>query len=239
MDITPHIAAEPMPGRFYTIRYGDTLFEVTSRAFGVPAGAHRLEFARMINASRYNDRFRGAPTDLFPDGLVSFLPRFVSDPNAQAAAQGSSPRGHGFATLWIPRAPGDEPAFDDPEPELRIVEIGVAEAVEDDELQQPGPPIETKYAFLYKVQTGDSLEIIADALGVRWEYLAQLNWGTDVPEEINYHLEHHFVCRRREGSNFAFSSEDEPGLLLLPRQLTPARRRRIRALRASRFAVGS
>ena len=110
VDITNRLSPEPTPGLFYSIRAGDTLLGVAGRAYGLKAGSERLEAARWINGARYNDRFRGNPTQLFPDGQLSFMPRFDSDPNVQAATAGRAP-GHTWATLWIPKHAGDEPTL--------------------------------------------------------------------------------------------------------------------------------
>ena len=88
--------------------------------------------------------------------------------------------------------------------------------------------------FPYKVQDGDTIGNIAERIGCDWEELALLNFGTDVPEEINWHLEHQFVCTKKSGNHFVFSSGDEPGILFLPRPLSPesySQRRRVRGVR--------
>jgi hypothetical protein len=113
MSAPPEVAVGPTPGKFYRIRYGDTLLGVAGQAFGVAAGEARLERARWINRSRYNDRFRGEPTSLFPEGLVSFNPRFAEDALIQASADGRCPSGHAYAILWIPEHEGQEPDFSD------------------------------------------------------------------------------------------------------------------------------
>ncbi len=89
----------------------------------------------------------------------------------------------------------------------------------------------------YKVRDGDTLANIAERLGCRWQDLARLNWGTEEPEEINWYLEHYFVCTRRFGANYVFSSTDEPGLLLLPARLDPSAHRRRRRFRATPWPV--
>jgi V8-like Glu-specific endopeptidase len=97
---------EPTPGRFYRIRSGDTLYGVAGRAFGLGPGSARYTAARRINDSVYNLRFRSAQLadNQFPAGRISFNPRFACDAAAQAAARGPAPRGHCFATIWIPPA---------------------------------------------------------------------------------------------------------------------------------------
>lgn len=107
-DISDRIQPTPTLGYFYTIQEGDTLLGVAGRASGASPGAERLEAARIINDAGYNDRFRGAPSKLFPKGQVSFSPRFTAEPNAQAAVDGPAPAGHKFATLWLAAYPGHE-----------------------------------------------------------------------------------------------------------------------------------
>jgi len=118
MDIKPQIADKITPGMFYAIKYGDTLFGITSDAYGVSPGPERLEWARVINNSSYNDRFRGNATNFFPTGQLSFNPKFVGDPNVQAAAGAPCPSGHSYATLWIPTEPGHEPVLEEEQDEL-------------------------------------------------------------------------------------------------------------------------
>lgn len=120
MDIKPQITDKITPGMFYPIKYGDTLFGITSDAYGVSPGKERLEWARVINNSAYNDRFRGKATDFFPTGQLSFNPKFVGDPNVQAAAQGPCPAGHSYATLWIPTELGHEPTITDDDEDEKL-----------------------------------------------------------------------------------------------------------------------
>ncbi len=91
----------------------------------------------------------------------------------------------------------------------------------------------------YKVQDGDSIKSIADALGMTWQELARLNWGTDVPEEINWYLVHYVGCTKKAGEhNYAFTSKDNPGILWLPYPL-PTERTRVRrgVILVSRYPV--
>lgn len=129
------MAAEPTPGMFYSIASGDTLLGVAGRAYGLPAGQERLEAARWINGARYNDRFRGDPSNLFPNGQLSFMPSFDSDPDVQAATKERAP-GHSWATLWIPREAGDEP---DLEPDLDLDAYYAEAAHTGDEGDHDGP----------------------------------------------------------------------------------------------------
>ena len=94
----------------------------------------------------------------------------------------------------------------------------------------------------YKVKTGDSIKSIAESVGMTWQELARLNWGTDVPDEINWYLKNFFVCTKKtaDGNNYMFTSHDEPGILVLPKPhlLTTAGELR-GVFPISRFAPGS
>lgn len=80
----------------------------------------------------------------------------------------------------------------------------------------------------YKVKDGDSIKSIAESLGMTWQELAILNWGTDVPDQINWYLVHYVGCWKKAGEhNFAFTSSDNPGIVWLPFPL-PTERTRVR-----------
>lgn len=80
----------------------------------------------------------------------------------------------------------------------------------------------------YKVKDGDSIQSIAESVGLTWKELAVLNWGTDVPEQINWYLVHYVGCTKKAGEhNYAFSSTDEPGIVWLPYPI-PTQETRVR-----------
>ncbi len=105
----PTIASVPTPGRFYRIRKGDNLLKVAGRAYGVGKGPQRLDYARWINDAQFNRRFwRPAPKGerkWFPDGRISFSPRFTCDVEEQLQNIRRAPAGKCFAVLWIPGPP--------------------------------------------------------------------------------------------------------------------------------------
>ena len=69
--LAPRPEPRPTPGGFYQIKPGDNLLEVAGQAYGVKAGAQRLEFAKLINNANYNCRFwREAP-----EGEKKWFPR--------------------------------------------------------------------------------------------------------------------------------------------------------------------
>jgi|GEM_PF-3064426 len=105
----PSIRTDPTPGFFYGLRRGDTLFDVARRAFGEGS----LSFAKIINNSRFNQRFWGTTPagerSWFPNGRISFNPRFICDVEAQRQVTGKAPGGRCFATIWIPPKADIEP----------------------------------------------------------------------------------------------------------------------------------
>ena len=72
----------------------------------------------------------------------------------------------------------------------------------------------------YKVKSGDTLENIAKANGMTWQELAQFNWNTKNPEEINDHLYFDVGCTKKtsDGKNYQFQDSDDPGIIYFPLQ---------------------
>lgn len=72
----------------------------------------------------------------------------------------------------------------------------------------------------HKVRTGESLKSIAEANGLTWQVLAEFNWGTAVPDEINEHLRDEVGCTKKtpDGYNYVFDDTDEPGILYIPKR---------------------
>jgi len=69
----------------------------------------------------------------------------------------------------------------------------------------------------YKVKTGDTLDALAKSVNVTWKELAQFNWGTDKPKEINKHLRWDVGCTKKSGDNYVFDDSDDPGIIMLPK----------------------
>ncbi len=71
----------------------------------------------------------------------------------------------------------------------------------------------------HKVTTGETIESLANANGLTWQQLAQFNWDTSVPDEINEHLRDEVGCTQKtpDGFNYIFTTEDEPGLIHIPK----------------------
>jgi len=107
--LVPTPTAKPTPGKFYQIKSGDSLFGISKKAYN----SGSMEAARRINDSQYNRRFRkSAPESerkMFPDGRISFNPRFVGDLRAQMESEATASAGSSFAMIWIPGEDGGEP----------------------------------------------------------------------------------------------------------------------------------
>jgi LysM repeat protein len=133
--------------------------------------------------------------------------------------------------LWVPdnNSP-DEFEF--------VVPVADDDVVETD-LISPDLLRQDERLYQHSVQDGESLGSLAKELGIEWEDIALLNWGTTEPDKINYYLEHDVGCSKKAGANFVFSSSDSPGIILLPaaidEQAEPANNITIRA---SRFLPG-
>ena len=71
----------------------------------------------------------------------------------------------------------------------------------------------------HKVATGESLQKLADQVGMTWLALAKFNWDTAVPKKINECLHDYVGCTRRtpDGHNYVFDDDDQPGVLYIPR----------------------
>src|SRR6266851_4252821 len=70
----------------------------------------------------------------------------------------------------------------------------------------------------HKVKTNETLDRLAKKQGITWQQLAQFNWGTSQPKQINECL-HEFVgCKHKtkNGKNYFFTSIDSPGLVNIP-----------------------
>ncbi len=105
----PDALSRPRQGCFYRIREGDNLFATTAKAYDVPKGKERLALARVINDHPYNRRFWGPGTEMFPKGLISFRPRFISSFERQKTARGKAPSGNSFPVIFIPPSAGCSP----------------------------------------------------------------------------------------------------------------------------------
>lgn len=101
---------KPTPGRFYTIKKGidrKGLIDLAGRAYRVRSFSAKKKLSQWINNHRYNHRFwrKNLANSLYPQGRISFSPRFSRDIDQQRRATGAAPFGHAFATIYIPPPP--------------------------------------------------------------------------------------------------------------------------------------
>ncbi|MEM9908342.1 MAG: hypothetical protein AAF921_25300, partial [Cyanobacteria bacterium P01_D01_bin.44] len=105
------ISSQPIPCRFYTIKYkvdAKGLIDLAGRTYGVKPYREKLKLAQWINNHPYNQRFwrtGSQASKSFPNGRISFNPRFTKDISKQANAAGQAPFGRAFATIFIPPPP--------------------------------------------------------------------------------------------------------------------------------------
>ena len=73
----------------------------------------------------------------------------------------------------------------------------------------------------HRVKDGETLESVATRAGLTWQKLAKFNFGTDDRKKVNAHLVADVGCFERAANNqdHVFTNADEPGLLLVPKQL--------------------
>ncbi|MBZ4416618.1 LysM domain-containing protein [Myxococcus sp. RHSTA-1-4] len=70
----------------------------------------------------------------------------------------------------------------------------------------------------HRVIDEETLENVAEMYGLTADALAQFNWGTTDPEQIQRRLEISVGCTRKdEGGKYVFSRDDDPGILYVPR----------------------
>jgi hypothetical protein len=88
--------------------------------------------------------------------------------------------------------------------------------------RKPKHPVARDYkpsgSLPYKVKTGDSLKKIAKRAGITWQELAEYNWKTSVPAEVNWYLGSHVGCTAEtpDGDNYSFRDSDSPGIIYVP-----------------------
>lgn len=94
-------------------------------------------------------------------------------------------------------------------------------------LRQPHEAAEAEWIahiVEHRVQTGESLASVAASHDMSWKELAEFNWGTASPDQVNEHLRDEVGCTEKtpDGFNYRFTSEDEPGLLYVPKPWSQA-----------------
>jgi hypothetical protein len=80
------------------------------------------------------------------------------------------------------------------------------------------PDIDFEDFIEHKVKTNETLDCLAKKQGITWKQLAQFNWGTSTPKEINECLHDLVGCHRKtkNGKNYMFTSKDSPGIICIP-----------------------
>lgn len=131
------VADSPTPGQWYRIKKGDTLLGITGRAYDLGAGGERLRRSKWINNVEANKVYHQPVSSDFyvknyPDGIISFKPRWACEPEDAIDGVGGSC----YALIYIPVAPGDEPPPAPEEPEEPIPELP---SVIDEPVEPPPP----------------------------------------------------------------------------------------------------
>jgi hypothetical protein len=92
---------------------------------------------------------------------------------------------------------------------------------DDDDTADPSP---IKNAFVvaaetYHVKTGDTSDSIAAATGVAWGTIAQFNFETTDPDQLETYYRDRVGCTNQtpDGEKYIFDDDDDPGIILIPR----------------------
>ena len=83
----------------------------------------------------------------------------------------------------------------------------------------PWTPVAFADVDTRQVSDGDDLVKLGQVVDLSWEELANFNFGTDEPDEVNGQLRDLVGCTQpdRRG-NYSFHDSDDPGLMFLPKQ---------------------
>lgn len=90
---------------------------------------------------------------------------------------------------------------------------------EDESDEVPPGPYRIAHVEQRRVRSGETLESVAEAAGMSWQELAEFNWSTSSPGEVNKHLRFELGCTKKDasGANYRFDDLDRPGILYVPR----------------------
>jgi hypothetical protein len=89
----------------------------------------------------------------------------------------------------------------------------------------PAHPVPKDYippnSVPHKVKTGENWGVVAAKYGKTYEELVWANFKTLEPREINWYLHNNVGCKKvtRDGYNYMFSDNDNPGIIHIPPQV--------------------
>ena len=102
-------APQSTPGRFYQIKWGDTLFGITQRAYGRELNGKSPAHQRFSIQPPVLEGRSGVRRKIFPDGRISVSPGCVGDVRVQMESVNTASSGKSFPMIWIPAEDGLEP----------------------------------------------------------------------------------------------------------------------------------
>ena len=93
---------------------------------------------------------------------------------------------------------------------------------DDDGETADSSPIDNAFvvaAETYHVKTGDTPDSIAAVTGVAWDTIAQFNFETTDPDELEHYYRDRVGCTNQtpDGEKYVFDDDDDPGIVLIPR----------------------
>jgi len=73
-------------------------------------------------------------------------------------------------------------------------------------------------SICHHVVTGESLSSLAESVGLTWQELAEYNWLTSRPPEVNWYIRRYVGSNTLapDGFNYSFRTNDTPGIVFLP-----------------------
>jgi hypothetical protein len=99
---------------------------------------------------------------------------------------------------------------------------GDSDEDDDDDADADKSPIKNALvvsAEAYHVKTGDTPDSIAAKSGVDWNAIAQFNFETTDPDQLETYYRDRVGCTNQtpDGKKYVFDDEDDPGVILIPR----------------------
>jgi hypothetical protein len=178
-------------------------------------------YAGVVLRVRTADRSISSPTT-WGDGCVR-LDQIVAGPCTISCPAGEGTVQDTVAFVGVGESPtGKKEASDQvqtPGREKPDVEVEGAETNAEQARGSPIPRRALRIADIteHRVKSGDTLEQLADTVGLSAQELARFNWGVDDPESIQDCLGAFVGCTRRdEQGNYLLDDSDSPGIIYLP-----------------------